>query len=83
LKPADVQAWVNKLLRTTGPNGKPYKVETVRGWFRVFRTMTRDAIVQLDLPRDCTAVLAETFIREFSDERAAHRATQAGAARAR
>jgi integrase len=55
LKPADVQAWINKMLRASGPNDKPYAIETVRAWFRVFRTMTRDAIVQLDLTRDCTS----------------------------
>jgi integrase-like protein len=48
LKPADGQAWINKALRTNASNGKLYAVDTVRSWFRVFRTMTRDAIVQLE-----------------------------------
>jgi len=55
LRPADVQAWINSKLRATTSTDKPYSVETVRGWFRVFRTMTRDAVVQLDLSRDCTS----------------------------
>jgi integrase len=49
LKAADVQAWVNKEIRAG------YSIETVRRWFRVFRTMTRDAIQQIDFPRDPTS----------------------------
>lgn len=55
LRQADVQTWVNERVRGTTSTGKSYEVQTVRSWYRVFRTMTRDAIVQLDLPRDCTA----------------------------
>jgi integrase len=44
----DVQKWVNAGRR------KGYRAETIRGWFRVFRTMTRDAMEPLDLPRDPT-----------------------------
>lgn len=59
LRHADVQAWVNQELRrakktTKGGKRRNYKVDSVRGWFRVLRTMTRDAMVQLDLPRDPT-----------------------------
>jgi integrase len=56
LRPADVQAWVNDITRP-GARGaaRSYSVETARGWFRVLRTMVRDAVVQLDLPRDPTA----------------------------
>jgi integrase len=33
---------------------KPYSVVTVQGWFRVFRTMTRDAVSELRLDHDPT-----------------------------
>lgn len=55
LKPADVQGWVNERLAALGPAGRPYSVESVKAWFRVLRTMTRDAVIELDLPRDPTA----------------------------
>lgn len=48
LRPVDVQQWVNAELR------EGYAVASVHGWFRVLRTMTRDAVAQLDLPRDPT-----------------------------
>jgi hypothetical protein len=48
LRQFDVQKWVNMELR------KGYRVRAVHCWFRAFRTMTRDAMVQLDLPRDPT-----------------------------
>jgi integrase len=44
----DVQKWVNAERR------KGYRAETIKGWFRVLRTMTRDAMEPLDLPRDPT-----------------------------
>jgi integrase len=44
----DVQALVNRGLR------KGYGVRTVHGWFRVLRTMYRDAMAEQDLPRDPT-----------------------------
>jgi integrase len=44
----EVQKWVNAGRR------KGYRAETIRGWFRVLRTMTRDAMEPLDLPRDPT-----------------------------
>jgi integrase len=44
----DVQKWVNAERR------KGYRAATLRGWFRVLRTMTRDAIDPLQLPRDPT-----------------------------
>ena len=31
-----------------------YRAEAIKGWFRVLRTMTRDAMEPLDLPRDPT-----------------------------
>jgi integrase len=33
---------------------RSYSRDTVKGWFRVFRTMTRDAMATLELPRDPT-----------------------------
>jgi integrase len=33
---------------------RAYTRDTVAGWFRVFRTMTRDAMAALQLPRDST-----------------------------
>ena len=44
----DVQKWVNAERR------KGYRAETIKGWFRVLRTMTRDAMEPLGLPRDPT-----------------------------
>jgi len=48
LRATDVQKWVDDELRLG------YKVSTVKGWFRVFRTMVRDHLAALDLPRDPT-----------------------------
>jgi integrase len=48
LSSLDVQKWINAARR------KGYRAETIKGWFRVLRTMTRDAMVPLDLPRDPT-----------------------------
>lgn len=63
----DVQRWIDDaLLRgwTSEKRGskrektktvrKAYTRDTVAGWFRVFRTMTRDAMVALSLTRDPT-----------------------------
>ena len=54
----DVQKWVDSALteEVVMPGGKKrvYAVRTVHGWFRVLRAMTRDAMVELDLPRDPT-----------------------------
>ena len=71
LTPRDVQRWIdNALLRgwTSEKRGskrsetktvrKPYTRDTVAGWFRVFRTMTRDAMATLALPRDPTLRIA-------------------------
>jgi integrase len=51
---ADVQACVNRLLEKLSSAQKRYSVESVRDWFRVFRNMTHDAIVQLRLSCDPT-----------------------------
>jgi integrase len=48
LRATDVQKWIDDELR------EGYKVSTVKGWFRVFRTMVRDHLAVLDLPRDPT-----------------------------
>ena len=44
----EVQKWVNAKRR------QEYRAETIKGWFRVLRTMTRDAMEPLSLPRDPT-----------------------------
>ena len=43
-----VQNWINDELDSG------YRVATVKGWFRAFRTMVQDAIEDLALPRDPT-----------------------------
>ena len=48
LRSMHVQNWVNWELQ------QGYRVATVKGWFRVFRTMTRDAMEYLDLAQDPT-----------------------------
>jgi integrase len=67
LTTTDVQRWIDgALLRgwTSEKRGskqdktrtvrRSYSRDTVQGWFRVFRTMTRDAMATLELPRDPT-----------------------------
>jgi integrase len=67
LSPTDVQRWIDDaLLRgwTSEKRGskrdktkavrRAYSRDTVKGWFRVFRTMTRDAMAALGLHRDPT-----------------------------
>ena len=67
LLPTDVQRWIDSaVLRgwTSAKRGskrsktksvrRSYSRDTVKGWFRVFRTMTRDAMALLELPRDPT-----------------------------
>jgi hypothetical protein len=41
-----VQEWINREL------GRGYQLTTVKGWYRVLRTMAQDAIVDFDLNRD-------------------------------
>ncbi len=56
LRKADVQRWVDRSLRAewTTRSGvkRRYSRAAVHGWFRVFRTMTKDAIDTFELPRD-------------------------------
>ena len=66
LTPADVQKWIDESMRrgwTSEKRGskrknkaarRAYSSDTVKGWFRVFRTMTRDAMATLNLQRDPT-----------------------------
>ena len=63
IRPADVQAWVNEKI------AEGYSVETVKGWFRVLRVMIRDAIAQLELPRDPTLriIFPETVEKEGNE----------------
>ena len=60
VRPMDVQTWINAQLR------RGYRVKTVHSWYRAFRCMVRDAIAQLDLPRDPT--LRITFPDEAERE---------------
>ena len=46
LRTMQVQEWINREL------GRGYHLTTVKSWYRVLRTMTQDAIVDLDLNRD-------------------------------
>jgi hypothetical protein len=46
LRTMQAQDWINREL------GRGYHLTTVKGWYRVLRTMTQDAIVDLDLNRD-------------------------------
>ena len=54
----DIQAWVDESLMSVRVlrNGtqRPYARNSVHGWFRVLRTMTRDALDDLLLDRDPT-----------------------------
>jgi integrase len=83
LLPTDVQRWIdNAVLRgwTSEKRGsrrsktkavrRSYSRDTVKGWFRVFRTMTRDAMALLELPRDPT--LRITMPEERGEEDAAN-----------
>lgn len=55
LKKRDVQAWVDaKLTETIPETNRCYAVRTVHSWFRVLRTMTRDAMEDLEFDRDPT-----------------------------
>jgi len=55
----DVQRWVDDAFqrgwKTESGEQRPYARSTVHSWFRVFRTMTRDAVDTLDLPKDPSA----------------------------
>jgi hypothetical protein len=46
LRTTEVQEWINREFR------RGYRVSTLKGWYRVFRTMIQDAIDDLDLDRD-------------------------------
>jgi integrase len=51
----EVQGMVNKWLGAKNEDGAPrYSAESAKDWFRVFRNMTHDAIIQLKLDRDPT-----------------------------
>jgi integrase len=52
---ADIQAWVNGELAATTEDGEQlYGRATVHSWFRIVRTMMRDAVAQLRLAHDPT-----------------------------
>ena len=47
--------WLNGASKKTNPKtSKPYDAHTAFGWWKVLRTMVRDAVEQLGLPRDPT-----------------------------
>jgi integrase len=48
LRGLQIQEWINKELRAS------YRASTVKGWFRAFRTMVRDAMDDLALTHDPT-----------------------------
>jgi integrase len=50
----EVQGMVNRWLSLKKADGSPYSRESLKDWFRLFRNMTRDAMVQLGLDRDPT-----------------------------
>lgn len=57
--PMDVQKWVDDAIQEgwktpESKEDRSYSPYTIRIWFRVFRTMTRDAVYMLNLPRDPT-----------------------------
>ncbi|HZS36612.1 MAG TPA: site-specific integrase [Polyangia bacterium] len=62
----EVQGLVNELLAKRKPNGRPYSRRSVKDFFDVFRNMTKDAIVHLDLDRDPTLRISfgEHFVAE-------------------
>jgi hypothetical protein len=67
LRPADVQAWVNAELAAVDAKGKKrFAPQTVHGWFRIFRTMARKAVVQLRLGHDPSMLI------EFPELEAKH-----------
>ena len=55
----EVQGMVNAWLAEKKEDGtRRYSIESLKDWFRVFRNMTKDAIVQLHLERDPTLRIA-------------------------
>ncbi|MCG8424191.1 MAG: site-specific integrase [Proteobacteria bacterium] len=48
LRSADIQSWVDSEIRAG------YAPDTIRSWFSAVRTMVRDAVAALELPRDAT-----------------------------
>lgn len=67
LRPADVQAWVNTEIEARDKAGnRLYAPQTVHGWFRIFRTMARKAVVQLRLGHDPSMLI------EFPELEAKH-----------
>jgi len=58
IRTTDVQGWIDRMLQTgwTTKNGarKRYSAKSVHWWYRVFRTMTGDAMEPLGLQHDPT-----------------------------
>ncbi len=71
LMASDVQAWVNESLKRKNPRTKKlYRPETVLSWYRILRTMIRDAMAQLDLARDPTLRISLPEPGEREDDNA-------------
>ena len=81
LLPTDVQRWIDGSLQRGWKSEKrgskrpktkavrrSYSPDTVRGWFRVFRTMTRDAMATLGLWRDPTLRITMPEAHDGEDE---------------
>ncbi|HSR99695.1 MAG TPA: site-specific integrase [Kofleriaceae bacterium] len=81
LLPTDVQRWIDSSVirgwtsekrgsrrRKTKSVRRAYSRDTVKGWFRVFRTMTRDAMALLELPRDPTLRITLPEASDDEDE---------------
>ena len=63
----EVQGMVNAWLGDKKDDGtRRYSIESLKDWFRVFRNMTQDAIVQLHLERDPT--LRISFGEDIAEE---------------
>lgn len=74
ITPMDVQRWIDDAIvngwKTPTDEVRTYSPRTVHVWFRVFRTMTRDAISMLALPRDPTLRISFPDAAERGDENA-------------
>ena len=56
--------------RRRKPTRRAYSRHSIQGWFRVLRTMTRDAMASLDLPRDPTLRISFPEADEREDSNA-------------
>ena len=72
LAKVDVQKWVDDCFgavwKTPSGKKKRYSRNSVHGWFRVFRTMTRDAVDALHLPTDLRFVSDVKFFQMVAEQ---------------